>query len=74
MLYKKCWQHEQDERTDIRQVILGINDIELLNVSNNFKIEKIKRTEIETAKKLESEYFDFPSCDDCDINSDKYKS
>ncbi|GBC26994.2 kinase-like domain-containing protein [Rhizophagus irregularis DAOM 181602=DAOM 197198] len=71
-LYKKCWQHEPDERPDIRQVISEINNIE--NISNNFKIEKIEKTEIVTTEKLENEDVDFPSCDDCDINSDKYNS
>ncbi|CAB5116523.1 unnamed protein product [Rhizophagus irregularis] len=71
-LYKKCWQHEPDERPDIRQVISEINNIE--NISNNFKIEKIEKTEIVTTEKLENEVVDLPSCDDCDINSDKYNS
>ncbi|PKY46305.1 kinase-like protein [Rhizophagus irregularis] len=71
-LYKKCWQHEPDERPDIRQVISEINNIE--NISNDFKIEKIEKIEIVTTEKLENEDVDFPSCDDCDINSDKYNS
>jgi hypothetical protein len=53
---------------------LEINNIGFLNISNNFKIEKIERTEIVTTEKLENEDFDLPSCDDCDINSDKYNS
>ncbi|RGB30690.1 kinase-like domain-containing protein [Rhizophagus diaphanus] len=74
-LYEKCWQHEPDVRPDIRQVISEINNIGFLNISNtNFKIEKIERTEIVTIEKLENEDFDLPSCDDCDINSEKYNS
>ena len=37
-----------------------------MNVSNNFK-------ESETTEKSENEDSDLPSCEDCDINSDKYK-
>ncbi|GBC02859.1 hypothetical protein RclHR1_04870002 [Rhizophagus clarus] len=50
-LYRNCWQHEPDERPDIRQVILEINDTESTNVPNNFNFE-----EIETAENLDEDF------------------
>ncbi|GBB89957.1 hypothetical protein RclHR1_01680028 [Rhizophagus clarus] len=64
-LYKKCWQYEPDERPDIHQVISEIINIEPIN-GQNFE------EEIESEGKLD-EYNNMPSCDDYDINSDKYK-
>ncbi|CAB5116537.1 unnamed protein product [Rhizophagus irregularis] len=67
-LYRKCWQHEPDERPDIHQVISEINNIESINVSNTFNFE-----EIETTENLVEEDFSLPSNNSYDINSDKYK-
>ncbi|UZO02599.1 uncharacterized protein OCT59_021078 [Rhizophagus irregularis] len=67
-LYRKCWQHEPDERPDIHQVISEINNTEFINVSNTFNFE-----EIETTDNLIEEDFGLPSNDSYDINSDKYK-
>ncbi|CAB4437607.1 unnamed protein product [Rhizophagus irregularis] len=68
-LYKKCWQHEPDERPDIHQVISEINNIESINVPNTFNFE-----EIETTENIIEEDFGLPSNDSYDINSDNYKS
>ncbi|CAB4427397.1 unnamed protein product [Rhizophagus irregularis] len=67
-LYKKCWEHEPGERPDIQQVISEIINIETIKLSNNFYFE-----EIETTENLDEDS-NLPSCDDYDINSDKYKS
>ena len=63
------WQLEPDERPDIHQVISEINDIDPINVLNNFHSK-----ENETTEKLENEDSNLPSCNDYDINFDKYKS
>ncbi|CAB4475068.1 unnamed protein product [Rhizophagus irregularis] len=82
-LYKKCWQHEPDDRPDIHQVISELNSIVpiiRINSENNSVSDNIISTDesntSNTREKSESEDSDLsnlPSCEDYDINSDKYK-
>ncbi|CAB5299344.1 unnamed protein product [Rhizophagus irregularis] len=82
-LYKKCWQHEPDDRPDIHQVISELNSIVpiiRINSENNSVSDNIISTDesntSNTTEKSESEGSDLsnlPSCEDYDINADKYQ-
>ncbi|EXX58121.1 kinase-like domain-containing protein [Rhizophagus irregularis DAOM 181602=DAOM 197198] len=64
-LYEKCWQHKPDVRPEIRQVILELNNIEPLVVSENFGFKEIET--MEKSGTLENDEVNVPSYD-CDIN------
>uniref|UniRef100_U9UXB4 Uncharacterized protein n=1 Tax=Rhizophagus irregularis (strain DAOM 181602 / DAOM 197198 / MUCL 43194) TaxID=747089 RepID=U9UXB4_RHIID len=83
VLYKKCWQHKPDDRPDIHQVISVLNSIGpiiRINSENNSVSDNIISTDesntSNTTEKSESEGSDLsnlPSCEDYDINADKYQ-
>ncbi|RGB39866.1 kinase-like domain-containing protein [Rhizophagus diaphanus] len=64
-LYEKCWQHKPDVRPEIRQVILELNNIEPLVVSENFGSKEIET--MEKSETSENDEVNVPSYD-CDIN------
>ncbi|GBC22589.2 kinase-like domain-containing protein [Rhizophagus irregularis DAOM 181602=DAOM 197198] len=79
-LYEECWRQEPDERPNIHKVnseldkIIDSTDPKVsTSLANNFKNES------ETTVILRNDDSDLlnlpnlPSCDDCDINSDKYQ-
>ncbi|CAB5353533.1 unnamed protein product [Rhizophagus irregularis] len=77
VLYKECWRQEPDERPDVHKVNSELNKIidstdPKVNTSlaNNFKNES-ETTVI--LRNDDSDLPNLPSCDDCDINSDKYQ-
>ncbi|RIA92256.1 kinase-like domain-containing protein [Glomus cerebriforme] len=82
-LYKKCWKYEPGERPDIHQIISVLNSIDPIdsendNESNNFNSVTFSNVDLqldqgETAEKSDNEESDSPSCEDCDITSDKYQ-
>ncbi|PKK63577.1 hypothetical protein RhiirC2_716887 [Rhizophagus irregularis] len=74
---KECWRQEPDERPDVHKVNSELNKIidstdPKVNTSlaNNFKNES-ETTVI--LRNDDSDLPNLPSCDDCDINSDKYQ-
>ncbi|RIA92255.1 kinase-like domain-containing protein [Glomus cerebriforme] len=82
-LYKKCWKYEPGERPNIHQVISELNSIDPIdseksNESNNFNSVTFSNVALqlnkgETTEKSDNEESDSPSCEDCDITSDKYQ-
>ncbi|CAB5388433.1 uncharacterized protein OCT59_029242 [Rhizophagus irregularis] len=73
-LYKKCWQHEPDERPYIDQVIQELdsfNPIDPIDSENNCNCVSTGLNSNESVS-TENEIFDLPSCEDYDINSDRY--
>ncbi|RIA96726.1 kinase-like domain-containing protein [Glomus cerebriforme] len=72
-LYQKCWQHEPDKRPDIYQVISELKSIDSIDPENDNSSNNFNPKESETTEELDNEYFYSPSCDDLNINSDKYQ-
>ncbi|CAB5389585.1 unnamed protein product [Rhizophagus irregularis] len=71
-LYKECWRHNPDERPSICKVIEvldSINPIDLIDPKNNNVSTDLNSNESEST---ENEDSDLPSCEEYDINSDRY--
>ncbi|CAB4480977.1 unnamed protein product [Rhizophagus irregularis] len=69
-LYKECWRHNPDERPSICKVIEvldSINPIDLVVPKNNNV-----STNLNSNKSESTEDSDLPSCEEYDINSDRY--
>ncbi|GBB91629.1 hypothetical protein RclHR1_00190042 [Rhizophagus clarus] len=71
-LYEKCWQHEPNERPYIYQVIEQLDNIDLIDPVNH-KINNVSTDlSFNESGSTENEVSYLPSCDDYDINSDRY--
>ncbi|PKY57913.1 kinase-like protein, partial [Rhizophagus irregularis] len=71
-LYKECWRHNPDERPSICKVIEvldNINPIDLVVPKNNNVSTDLNSNKSEST---ENEDSDLPSCEEYDINSDRY--
>ncbi|GBC40777.1 uncharacterized protein OCT59_029237 [Rhizophagus irregularis] len=71
-LYKECWRHNPDERPSICKVIEvldSINPIDLIDPKNNNVSTNLNSNKSEST---ENEDSDLPSCEEYDINSDRY--
>ncbi|PKK65293.1 hypothetical protein RhiirC2_868866 [Rhizophagus irregularis] len=69
---KECWRHNPDERPSICKVIEvldSINPIDLIDPKNNNVSTDLNSNESEST---ENEDSDLPSCEEYDINSDRY--
>ncbi|GBB91627.1 hypothetical protein RclHR1_00190040 [Rhizophagus clarus] len=72
-LYKECWRHNPDERPPICKVIEEldsiINPIDSTDPEDNNVSTELNSNESESS---ENEDSGLPSCEECDINLDRY--